>query len=125
MSKLFLGLLLALVPAVAFAQSVSSGSSGYSGSSYELATITGVKPYDPGENVDPQAALYEVSVKVGRTYYVVLTTSPDHSPAILYAVGRQILVLVGENTITWNDIMGQSHEVAIQSRSLMADASGR
>ena len=114
MSKLLLGMLIGLLSTLVFAQSVSSGSS------YEPATITGVKPYNSGKNVNPETALYEVSVKAGGTTYVVLTTSPDHSPAILYAVGRQLLVHIGENVITWNDILGQSHEVPIQSRSLIA-----
>ena len=64
----------------------------------------------------PGEAVYEVSVKVNGTTYVVLTKSPSGESSILYAVGRELLVHVGENTITWNDILGQSHEVPIVSR---------
>lgn len=118
MPTLLLGILIVLKSALAFAQPASSGSS------YEPATITGVKPYNSVENANPETALYEVSVKARRITYVVLTTSPDHSPTILYTVGRQILVHIGENAITWNDILGQSHEVPIQSRSLIAETAG-
>ena len=120
MAKLFLRTLIFLLPALALAQSPSTSST------YQSATITAVKPHQPVENSsldyarDPDA-LYEVTVKVGGTAYVVLTPSP--SGTILYAVGRQLLVHIGDNTITWNDIMGESHEVPIVSRTLIGDTS--
>ena len=76
-----------------------------------------VRPHQSAGASNPDDALYEVSAVVGRTVYVVLTPSPSPSGAIRYAVGREVLVHVGDNTITWNDIMGQSHEVPIISRS--------
>ena len=54
---------------------------------------------------------------------MVLTKSPSGDSTILYAIGRELLVQVGENTITWNDILGQSHEVPIISRGPIADSS--
>jgi len=35
---------------------------------------------------------------------------------VKYAAGRELLVLVGEKTITYNDILGQSRDVAILRR---------
>ena len=122
MAKLFLRTLIFLLPALALAQSPSTSST------YQSATITAVKPHQPVENssldyaLDPDS-LYEVTVKVGGTAYVVLTPSPSPSGTILYAVGRQLLVHIGDNTITWNDIMGESHEVPIVSRTLIGDTS--
>jgi len=122
MAKLFLRTLIFLLPALALAQSPSTSST------YQSATITAVKPHQPVENssldyaLDPDS-LYEVIVKVGETAYVVLTPSPSPSGTILYAVGRQLLVHIGDNTITWNDIMGESHEVPIVSRTLIGDTS--
>ena len=34
--------------------------------------------------------------------------------------GRDLLVLVGKNTITYNDILGQSHDVPIESQQTVA-----
>jgi hypothetical protein len=132
MAKLFLRILIFLLPALALAQSPSTSST------YQLATITAVKPHqvtwtldtqlEPAQNASLDYALYtdslyEVTVKVGGTVYVVLTPSPSPSGTILYAVGREVLVKIGDNTITWNDIMGQSREVPIVSRTPIADTS--
>lgn len=118
MSKTILGILVVLLPILAFAQSPSSASS------YQPATITSVKLHEPAKNPVPADALYEVSVRAGRAVYVVLTPSPSPAGTILYSVGREILIHIGDSTITWNDIMGQSHEVPIISKTPVADASG-
>ncbi len=68
----------------------------------------------------PIDAVYEVSVKVDQTLYVVVTTSPLGDPVIQYTSGREVLVSVGNDTITWNDILGQSHDLPIISRSPFA-----
>ena len=121
MTKLFLRTLMFLLPALALAQSPSTSSK------YQPATIAAVKQYQPAQNSSLDSALspdslYEVTVKVGETVYVVLTPSPSPPGTIVYAVGREVLVHIGDNTITWNDIMGQSHEVPIVSRTSNADA---
>ena len=115
MSKLFVGILIFFLPVLAFGQSSPTSST------YQPATITDVRPHQSPGAPDSDDALYEVSAVVGRTVYVVLTPSPSPSGAIRYAVGREVLVHVGDNTITWNDIMGQSHEVPIISRALVPD----
>ena len=115
MPKLLLGILMFFSPALAFAQASSTSST------YQPATIIEVKPHQSVATSNPDDALYEVSAEVGRTVYVVLTPSPSPSGAIRYAVGREVLVHVGEKTIIWNDILGQSHEVPIISRTPIAD----
>jgi len=86
---------------------------GQSTSKYEVATITEVETnHDSGSNV----VSYNVSVKVGDSIYVVLYTPPLGVNTVKYAAGRELLVLVGEKTITYNDIMGQSQEVPILSQ---------
>ena len=114
MPKLLLRILIILLPAVVLAQSSSTSLT------YQPATIIAVNPHPSGGNSNPVDALYEVSVKVNQTLYVVVTTSPSPSGIIRYAVGREVLVRVDEETITWNDIMGESHEVPIISRSPFA-----
>jgi hypothetical protein len=115
MPKLLLGILMFFSPALAFAQALSTSST------YQPATIIDVRPHQSPGGSNPDDVLYEVSAEVGRTVYVVLTPSPSPSGTIRYAVGREVLVHVGEKTIIWNDIMGQSHEVPIISRTLIAD----
>lgn len=115
MPKLFVGILIFFLSVLAFGQSSPASST------YQPATIINVRPHQSPGASNSDDALYEVSAVVGRTVYVVLTPSPSPSGAIRYAVGREVLVHVGDNTITWNDIMGQSHEVPIVSRTLIAD----
>ena len=117
MPKLLLGILIILLPALVLAQSSSTSLT------YQPATIIAVNPHPSAGNSNPNDALYEVSVKVKRTLYVVVTTSPSPSGSIQYAVGREVLVKVGDDTITWNDIMGESHEVPIISKTLITDTS--
>ena len=83
---------------------------------YELATIIQVKPYQPAEVPAPQPATYAVSVRVGETVYVVLYTDSLFTPAIEYAGGRELLVHIDKDTITYNDILGRSQAVQIISR---------
>ena len=89
---------------------------GQSTSKYQVATITEVKPH---QNSGPSASdvvSYDVSVKVGETIYVALYTPPLGESTIKYLAGRELLVLVGKNTITYNDILGRSFEVPIESQ---------
>lgn len=117
MTRFFLTTLILLLPALAFAQSSSAPST------YQVATISVVKPLYSGGTFSATDALYELSVKVGETAYVVLAPSPSPSGSIMYVVGRQLLVRVNDDTITWNDIMGQTYKSPIISRSQIADGS--
>lgn len=84
---------------------------------YEVATITEVKPHQAsGVSSASDVTSYDVSVKVGDTIYVVLYTPPLGEITVRYVAGRELLVSVGKNTITYNDILGQSFEVPIQSK---------
>ncbi len=61
-------------------------------------------------------------VKVGDTIYVVLYTPPLGEETVKYSAGRDLLVLVGKRTIRYNDILGQSFEVPIESQKTAAKA---
>ena len=80
---------------------------------WEVATITDVQIH-PANGSD--AASYDVSVKVGDTIYVLLYKDPLGMNAVKYAAGREGLVLVGKDSIRYNDILGESHELPILSR---------
>jgi hypothetical protein len=90
---------------------------GQSSSNYQVGTIVEVKvhPTAGGGGV-PDAVSYDVSVKVGDTVYVVLYVPPTGDPTVKYIAGRDLLVLVGKNTITYNDIVGRSFAVPIESQ---------
>ena len=90
-------------------------------SKWQIATITEVKPHPAaGENTsDP--ITYDVTVKVGETVYVVRYTTPSDALPPRYAAGRDLLVLVGKDTITYNDMLGRSFEVPIQSQKPAAE----
>jgi hypothetical protein len=85
-------------------------------SKYEVATITEVKPHQSAADPAVDATSYDVSVKVGETIYVVLYTTPLGEVAPKYAAGRDLLVLVGKNAITYNDMLGRSLQVPIESQ---------
>ena len=90
-------------------------------SNIRVATITVVKPHQPaGDTSD--AVSYDVTLKVGNTVYVVLYKPPLGMNTVKYAAGRELLVLVGKTTITYNDILGQSVEVPILSQEQVKDA---
>ena len=91
-----------------------------SASKYQVGTITEVKVHQTAGSGASDAASYDVSVKLGDTIYVVLYTPPLGGETVKYAAGRDLLVLVGKNKITYNDILGRSYEVPIESRKPVA-----
>jgi hypothetical protein len=93
---------------------------GQSAPKYQVGTITEVKTHQDAVGGATGAASYDVSVKVGDTIYVVLYTPPVGEVTVKYAAGRELLVLVGKRTIRYNDILGQSFEVPIESQKSAA-----
>lgn len=109
------GVILVLVSALpTFCQSTSN---------YQVGTITAVTPHQGATGSDPSVASYDVSVRTGNTGYVVLYTPKLDTGTVRYAAGRDLLVLVGEKTITFSDQMGISLEVPILSRTTVATQS--
>ena len=94
---------------------------GQSTSKYQVGTITEVKVRQTAGSGASDAASYDVSVKVGDTIYIVLYTPPLGEIMVKYAAGRDLLVLVGKNTLTYNDILGRSFAVPIESQNTVAN----
>jgi hypothetical protein len=69
---------------------------------------------------DSQAPSYDLSVQIGNRIYVVLYTPRLGLQTAKYAAGRQVLVLVGEETLTFNDISGNAVEAAILTHRIVA-----
>ena len=92
-----------------------------SASKYQVATITAVQAHQPADD-SSDVANYDVTLKVGHTAYVVLYTPPLGTNTVKYVAGRELLVLVGKMTITYNDILGQSLTVPILSQDPASNA---
>ena len=87
-----------------------------SASKWVVGTITDVRIHQTPNPDDFGTVSYDVSVKVGNTVYVVLYTPPLGEETVKYSGGRDLLVLVGKSTIRYNDMLGQSHDVPIESQ---------
>ena len=87
-----------------------------SASKWQVATITEVKSHPAAGEDASDPITYDVTVKVGDTIYLVRYTTPANEVPPKYAAGRDLLVFVGKNTITYNDILGRSLQVPIESQ---------
>jgi hypothetical protein len=88
-----------------------------SASKWQVGTITEVRIHQTTAKVGASdASSYDVSLKVGDTIYVVLYTPPLSEETVKYAAGRELLVFVGKSTIRYNDLLGQSYEIPIESQ---------
>lgn len=104
-------------PGIVFCISLTVFSAfGQSAPKYQVGTITEVKTHQNAAGGATSAASYDISLKVTDTIYVVLYTPPLGEETVKYAAGRDLLVLVGKSTVTYNDILGQSFAVPIESR---------
>ena len=97
----------------AFSQSATN-------TNYRIATVLAVTPHQSSGSADPATPTYDVSVRVGNAIYVVLYTPPLGLQNAKYAAGAEVVVLVGEKTITYNDISGNSIAVPILRRKTIA-----
>lgn len=104
MRRLIAALLLCLSTLAAFGQLQPQ---------YQVATVVAVNPHQAKAGAGSGSISYEVSIQVGGKVYVVLYTAPPGTQTVKYITGRQALVLVGDKTITYNNILGESFEVPI------------
>lgn len=96
-----------------------------SASKWQVGTITAVKVHQSAARVGASdATSYDVSLKVGDTIYVVLYTPPLREETVKYAAGRDLLVFVDKSTLRYNDLLGQSYEVPIESQRPAANVEG-
>ncbi len=85
---------------------------------WQVATLLAVQAHPPAAEEDPSLVRYDVTLKVGNTEYIVLYTPPDGTLRDIaqYRLGRDGLVLIGSQTIQYNDMLGRTREVPILSR---------
>jgi len=86
---------------------------------YQTGAITAVSAH-ASQGQDGDTTQYEVSVKVGDTVYVVLYTANSGSSDPKFAVGSEKLVLVGSDTVTFNDVLGKTAVAPILRREQLA-----
>jgi len=84
-------------------------------SKWQVGTIMSVAEH-PADEKDSSVRKYDVSVKVGKTMYVVLFTPPDGTDTITHRAGIDLLVSVGQKTMAFNSLLGRKMEVPILSR---------
>jgi hypothetical protein len=87
-----------------------------SASKWQVGTITEVKIHQPEKARSSNDGSYDVSVTVGDTIYVVLYKPAFGEETVKYVVGRELLLFVDKTIIRYNDILGQAHEVPIESQ---------
>jgi hypothetical protein len=115
MRNVLVMILLVLLAAPAFCQSSSA--------KYQPGTIMAVKPHPEDSGTHSSATRYDVSIKVGNTLYTVLYSPPPGAYGAKYAAGYELLVLVGDKTLTFNDTLGNSRTVPIMRRATVSTPS--
>jgi hypothetical protein len=91
-------------------------------SKYQPGTIMAVTARQKPGQPDSDVTQYDVSGRVGNTKYAVLFTPPSGVNTVKYAVGDELLVLVGSNTLTFNSPVSGKTEVPILSRETLPSA---
>lgn len=88
---------------------------------YQMALILEVKEHQgqmANKNADHSTPVYDVSLQVKDTVYVVLLNPPPGKAAggFNYLAGTNKLVLIKSETITFNDLLGRSWTAPIISQ---------
>ncbi len=93
-------------------------------SEYQVGTITAAQCHQ-ADDADALVASCEASVRVGNADYGLLYAAPIDMDNVRYETGRELLVLVGEDAITYSDMLGNAFQVPILSRATVTPPSGR
>ena len=82
---------------------------------WQVATIMDVKASRYAAGQESPALRYYVTIRVGDAEYVALYIPPAGTikDQIEYKVGSDKLVLIGPDTIKYNDLLGTPHELPI------------
>ncbi len=101
MRRMLVPALLLLASVCVVAQSAPEKTS----SKFQVATIVAVADHQPAPEGDVH--LYDVSVQVGDTIYMVLYDPHPDSSIATYRLGAQVMVAVGKDTLTFSDLLGR------------------
>jgi hypothetical protein len=92
-------------------------------SKWQVGTIAAVQCHQVADAVSSNTSC-EVSLKVGDTVYVALYKPPFGIDTV-FATGRELEVLIGEKTLMFNDLLGDSYQVPILSRTIVTAQAGQ
>lgn len=87
---------------------------------YVVGTILEVIPVQSTVEGSEATPVYHISVRVKETVYVVRYNTSSGIESVKYLAGMQLPVLVGEDTIRFNDLLGKSYEVPIVKKKSVA-----
>lgn len=93
---------------------------------WEVATVTEVRAAPPVLDLQGTAILCYVTVRVGDTEYVVLYIPANgmFEESVQYGLlGIDGLVLIGADTMKYNDVLGNTRELPILSRQTITSTS--
>ena len=85
-------------------------------SKWQVGTIMAVTAHNANST---EIRKYDVSIKVGKTMYVVLYAPPDGTDTIIHRAGLDLVVSVGAKTMAFHNLLGRKIEVPILSRKAM------
>ena len=86
---------------------------------YQIGTVMEVEDHQPTAQED-STKRYDISVKVGKTLYVVLYTPQHGSDAAEYKTGLDFPVQVDGRTLRFNDALGRPVAVPILSQTQLS-----
>lgn len=90
---------------------------------WQVGTIVEAKELPPTPGQDSAVISFEVTLRVAKADYVTLYTQPKASKGVApYRAGQDLLVLVGANTVKYNDRLGRMHELPIVRQQKVSQA---
>ena len=103
-----------LVAAICFAVPRSPGENK---KAWQVGTVMQVKAHEGISGDNEGTKQYDVSIKVGKKIYLALHTVKEGEPDLDWQnyVGMARMVLIEGNTLTYRDLLGQSHSLKIVS----------
>ena len=107
MSRWLGGMIVCVLALAAFGQTAPS--------KYQPGTIISVKAHTSSGKHESDSTQYDVSVRVESTSYVVLYKSPG-SNFVKFSAGNELLVLVGDTSLEFNDPLSGVTQVPILSK---------
>ena len=116
MRILFLAVLLFVITIPALSLTTDQSATPDTAPKWLPATITAVEPHPGAQDAGNEPTQYDVSLRVGNSLYVVLYTPSPRSAIVTYRVGVGLHVLIGNESLTFRDLMGRANTVPILRR---------
>ncbi len=84
---------------------------------WTVGTVMAFQPHQASDKEAPSPGpQFDITVRVGKTDYVVLYTQLPGTPDVEYAAGRDAPVLIGAKTLSFRDKQGRKVDLPILKR---------